>query len=221
MTTYSPSTPHNLRIQALPYVLPFSLFALITILGPQLNLSQYFLYPLKTLFVGTLIIYYLPQWKSEIRFTLDWAALLAGVFVFLIWIGLEGTVPQIGDTEGFNPNQVDPNWISPLIGIRLIGAVLVVPVMEELFWRSFALRFLIESRFTSIPLGTFNWFSFIAISIAFGFEHHRWLPGILAGLIYALLLYRSKNLFSPILSHAVTNFLLGIYVLTTEQWSFW
>ena len=63
--------------------------------------------------------------------------------------------------------------------------------------------------------------SFIVTAVAFGFEHHHWLPGIMAGVIYASLLYRTKNLFSPILSHMVTNLLLGVYVLMTEKWSFW
>jgi CAAX prenyl protease-like protein len=99
--------------------------------------------------------------------------------------------------------------------------VLVVPLMEELFWRSFAMRFMIRSDFKSVPLGKFSWFSFLIVAIAFGFEHHQWLPGIVAGLVYAGVLYRSKNLFSPILSHAVTNLLLGIYVLSTAKWGFW
>jgi len=93
--------------------------------------------------------------------------------------------------------------------------------MEELFWRSFALRFFIKSDFNSVPLGQFSWFSFIFISILFGIEHQRWLVGIFAGMVYSGVLYRSKNLFDPILSHTITNFLLGMYVLSTHQWSFW
>jgi hypothetical protein len=93
--------------------------------------------------------------------------------------------------------------------------------MEELFWRSFLLRYAITSDFKSIPLGQFSWFSFIAISLLFGLEHHRWLVGIVAGMVYAGLLYRRKNLFDPIVSHAITNLLLGIYVVVTGKWSFW
>ena len=101
---------------------------------------------------------------------------------------------------------------------HLAGAALVVPLAEELFYRSFALRLLIRSDFQSVPLDRFSWFGFIVVSLAFGFEHHRWLPGVVAGMAYAGVLYRTKNLFSPIQSHAVTNLLLGIYVLVTGQW---
>jgi len=85
----------------------------------------------------------------------------------------------------------------------------------ELFWRSFVLRFAIRSDFKSAPLGQFSWFSFIFVSLLFGFEHDRWLVGIFAGMVYAGVLYRSKNLFDPILSHTITNFLLGFYVIST------
>ena len=94
-------------------------------------------------------------------------------------------------------------------------------VLEELFWRSFAMRLLIDTDFKRVPLGQFAWFSFLAVAVAFGLAHHRWLPGIVAGLVYALVLYHRRNLFDCILSHATTNLLLGIYVLATGRWGFW
>jgi uncharacterized protein len=119
-------------------------------------------------------------------------------------------------------NSVNSNALAMvLIFFRMFGAVLVVPVMEEIFWRSFALRVLIDHDFKKVPVGRFTWFSFIAVSVAFGFAHHQWLPGIIAGLVYAAVLYRTKNLFSPILSHAVTNLLLGLYVLWSGEWHYW
>ena len=108
-----------------------------------------------------------------------------------------------------------------LIFFRLLGAVIVVPIFEELFWRSFALRWLIDENFNSVPIGTFTWFSATAVILAFGFEHHRWLAGILAGVLYHALLYYKKDLSACVIAHAVTNLLLGIYVLSTQQWSFW
>lgn len=206
---------------ALPYITPFLLFAVLTVIGPMSGLEAGWVYTVKTILVGGCLVAFLPKWRSEILFTLDVPAILAGAGVFVLWVGLEGSVPQMGDPKGFNPYELSPNWSTSLSTVRLLGAVLIVPVMEELFWRSFALRFLIDTHFKRIPLGAFTWFSFILVSVAFGFEHHRWLPGILAGLVYAALLYRTKNLFSPILSHAVTNLLLGVYVLGTGQWHFW
>jgi CAAX prenyl protease-like protein len=159
--------------------------------------------------------------RQEIQWAWDWRAVAAGFGVFVVWIGLEGRYPQIGHSS-FDPYAVAGPWnVSGIISIRLFGAAIVVPLMEELFWRSFVMRFLVASRFKSVPLGQFSWYAFVITAVAFGFEHHRWLPGIIAGIVYGALLCRSRNLFSPILAHTVTNLLLGIYVLQTEQWSFW
>lgn len=204
-----------------PYILPFALFGIITCGAPLVDLPARIAYPLKTVLVAASLFFYRDAFRSEIRVTLDWTAILSGVLVFFIWVIPEGLYPQI-ESSRFNPYELaDGFGVHLLILVRMAGAVLVVPLMEELFWRSFALRYLIKDDFKSLPLGSFSWFSFIVVSIAFGFEHHRWLVGIVAGVVYALVLYRSRNLFTPILSHAVTNFLLGIYVLHTHQWSFW
>ena len=205
----------------IPYIVPFVIFGICIYVGPLLNISQSLIYTIKTVLVAASLIYFWNVYKQEIRFSFSWLAVISGVLVFFIWVLPEGLYPQIGHSE-FNPyEQASGNGVYFVIAFRLIGAVLVVPLMEELFWRSFALRFAIQSDFKSLPLGQFSWFSFIFISVLFGFEHHRWLVGIFAGIVYAGILYRSKNLFDPILSHAITNFLLGVYVLLTHQWSFW
>jgi hypothetical protein len=121
----------------------------------------------------------------------------------------------------FDPALAGRDISSISIGIRLMGASLLVPVIEEIFWRAFVMRFLVASEFNKVPLGQFTWYAFVLTAVAFGFEHHRWLPGIVAGVAYGVLLCRTRNLFSSIQAHAVTNLLLGLYVIYTEQWSFW
>jgi hypothetical protein len=179
------------------------------------------MYPVKTVLVASSLIYFWNAYKQEIRFSFSWLPVISGILVFFIWVVFVVMYPQIGHSE-FNPYDYASGYgVYFIITFRLIGATLVVPLMEELFWRSFALRFAIKSDFKSVPLGQFSWFSFIFISILFGLEHERWLVGIFAGMVYSGTLYRSKNLFDPILSHTITNFLLGMYVLLTHQWSFW
>ena len=220
--THNKSKPAGTRAY-LPYVLPFMVYAGVTYLRPALGLSPGPAYLLKILAVLISLLVFWPQVRHEIRPSLDLNAVLAGITAFILWVGLEGAYPLMGEPEGFNPWQAgsDTRWAWEIAGVRLAGAALVVPVMEELFWRSFALRFLMDKDFSRVPLGAFSWFSFIGVSLAFGMEHHRWLPGILTGMLYAMVLYQKKNLFSPILAHAVTNLLLGIYVLVNGAWVFW
>ena len=205
----------------LPYVAPFGVFAALTTLLPMMSIGAGVGYTAKTLATAAILAIFWPMLRQEIQWAWDWLAVAAGIGVFVVWIGLEGRYPQIGHSS-FDPYAAAGPWnATGIISVRLFGAAMVVPLMEELFWRSFVMRFLVASRFKSVLLGQFSWYAFVITAVAFGFEHHRWLPGIIAGIVYGALLCRSRNLFSPILAHTVTNLLLGIYVLQTEQWSFW
>ena len=219
MLMYGPSS--YLRRPYIPYVVPFALYAICIYIPSLFNVSQDLIYPVKTILVAASLMYFWNVYKQEIRFSFSWLAVISGVVVFFIWVLPEGLYPQIGHSE-FNPYELASGYVVYLvITLRMIDTSLIVPIMEELFWRSFALRFAIKSEFKSVSLGHFSWFSFILISLLFGLEHHRWLVGIVAGMVYAGVLYHRKNLFDPILSHAITNLLLGLYVVSTHQWSFW
>jgi len=206
----------------MPYVLPFIVFALFIYLPALTGIEEIYLYPVKTIVTGSLLIYFWSFYKHEITVSLDLSCVSAGILVFIIWVGMEGIYPKIGQDSVFNPFVIDKENLSyVIIGFKLFGTIIVVPIVEELFWRSFALRFLINKDFKKVALGTFSWFSFIFGSIAFGLEHHRWLPGIIAGFIYSILLYQKKNLFAPIVAHSVTNLLIGVYVIVHNQWFYW
>ena len=202
----------------LPYLVPFLVFLGFTYLPG----SPALIYPLKTLAMGAVLWYYRKAY-TEIRPHFSWLAMVVGIVTFVLWVAPEGLYPriQLGSSE-FNPYTLDAAWqLYGFIVFRIIGAAIVVPIFEELFWRSFAVRWLINEEFTTVPVGAFTWFSCCVVILAFGFEHDRWLVGLVAGVLYHALLYYKKDIFECILAHAVTNFLLGIYVLATQQWSFW
>jgi CAAX prenyl protease-like protein len=62
---------------------------------------------------------------------------------------------------------------------------------------------------------------FLAVALAFGFEHDRWLAGFLAGVIYGLVVIRTRDIWAACAAHVVTNFLLGVYVLARGAYGFW
>jgi len=211
----------------LPYVLPFIIFLLLT--EPARfypALSPYF-YCTKTIIVGFLLWSLRHQYAADFSLNLPSReiikSILCGLLVLIIWVGPEQYLFQAGKSAPFVPHAFGNSQAAAivLIGVRLIGSSLVVPVMEELFWRSFLMRYLINPEFRSIPIGTFTWFSFVGVAIFFGLEHHRILVGVLAGLVYGLLLVHQKNLKGVIVAHGVTNLGLGIYVILTGNWIFW
>jgi len=205
---------------SIPYLAPFGAFLVFTYAAQWIPYGVYLAYPLKTVIVGGMLFFYRRSYP-EIKLKCSWIAPLVGIIAFVVWVVPDGWYPKIG-SSAFNPYIFGNDWIAfVLIVFRLIGAVIVVPIMEELFWRSFALRWLIREDFTTVPIGAFTWFSGMAVVLGFGFEHHEWLVGLLVGILYNGLLYSKKNLSDCIIAHAVTNLLLGIYVLATHTWTFW
>jgi CAAX prenyl protease-like protein len=203
------------------YVLPFTAFILLTELARHLPGGTLVIYPLKTAITTALLWQYRHHY-TELVWHWSWLAVAGGVFVFGMWIPLSDPRLVMGaPTLLVSPFQLAGRWALPWIAVRLLGSALVVPVMEELFWRSFLTRFLIDPRFKRVPLGAFRASSLACAVVLFGLEHTQWVAGIMAGLVYSLLLRRTRSLGACVLAHGVTNFLLGVYVLTTGRWEFW
>lgn len=150
------------------------------------------------------------NWKS-------WAlAIVVGLGAIAIWIGIDPFYPKPGNAEMFDPGG---RWW--YIGFRLFGAVLVVPLMEELFWRAFLIRWLVDSDFKQVPVGTFTGPSFAITVALFGAEHREWLAGLICGAMYNWVLYKRKDVFSCVVAHAVSNAALAAWVLARGDWKFW
>ena len=116
----------------------------------------------------------------------------------------------------------DPLFLA-VVGLRFLRCVVVVPLLEEIFWRGFLLRELIHPDFTKVPFGSFSWASFSIVTVGFCLEHSPadWPAALLTGALYNLVAYRTRSLAACVLAHAVTNLILGIYVMETKQWGFW
>jgi CAAX prenyl protease-like protein len=140
-------------------------------------------------------------------------------------IGLGGLASkQPRDAGGWNPLQVfgsdsSIGWCFVLT--RLAGSTLVVPPFEEVFYRSFAYRFVVRSDFESVPLRQFDARAFLAVCVVFGLAHQEWLAGILCGAAYQGLVLRHGRLGDAMVAHAITNCLLGLWVIGLDQWHFW
>jgi uncharacterized protein len=152
-----------------------------------------------------------------------WAlAIGLGIVVVVAWIFFDAGWARLGaGGKGFDPTRADGTIDLSLALLRLIGFVLVVPVMEELFWRSFVLRRIDTVDFLAADPRKASLLAFALSSALFASEHSLWFAGLLAGAAYNLCFMRSRNLWLPILSHATTNGTLGIWILATREWRFW
>jgi CAAX prenyl protease-like protein len=186
--------------------------------------SQYWIYPVQTLVCAGLVLWFRREYNLE-RVRGVWFALAVGIAVFVLWIAPQQFLQFSTRTEGFNPdlfvNQPVAYWTTVLF--RFARLVIIVPFVEEIFWRGFLLRYFIREDFTHVPFGTFSWFSFSIVALVFAFSHSMadWPAAAITGAIYNGVAYKTKSLSACILTHATTNLLLGVWIMCTKQWGFW
>lgn len=146
-------------------------------------------------------------------------AIMIGLIVFILWISLNQNWMSFAKSpEMIN---VSAHLNTTMIVIRMIGAAIVVPIMEELFWRSFIMRWIDQAEFLQVSPIVVSVKALLISSLLFASEHIFWFAGLLAGLIYAYLYMRTQNLWYSIIAHGITNLTLGMWVVNTEQWQYW
>ena len=219
-------------------VVPFFIFVLLT--GAQGKFgaaSAYWFYLAKTL-VGLWLIFEMRPFVAEMRWAFSWEAILVGVGVFAVWVGISGewttqnslwiklgiSHPPKNPVAAWNPNEQFGSgsalaWC--FVAVRILGSTFVVPPLEEVFYRSFLYRYIAKPNFQSVPLNKFLPVPFLATAAVFGFSHNEWLAGILCGAAYQWLVLRKNRLGDAMTAHAITNFLLGIWVVWKSAWNFW
>lgn len=215
-------------------IIPFATFIAFIMLGSAAgdwlqsqSLDTRWLYAARAIVVGGLLLFFWRHYRELHDFTgisglQIISATAAGIVVFVLWINLDQSWASTGQPAAFNPVQpegAELDWV--LVFFRLLGMVIVVPVMEELFWRSYLLRRVDARNFLVRNPASASLYAILISSALFASEHNQWLAGLLAGLVYTVIYMRTRNLWLPVISHAVTNALLGWWILATGQWQFW
>ena len=214
----------------LPYVAPMAVFMLITAVEGQFKSQYPLVYIIKVMAVSLCVWYSREPFreiKPEGRFILP--AVLVGAAVFAEWIWLDPLTHYphlvfLGKRAEYNPfvSIANPVVRAFFLVARFYGLALLVPLVEEVFWRSFLLRIFTDpDDFQRVKLGAFSWTAFAAVAVAFGLAHPEWLEAIICAAAYGLLLRQTKSLFACVVAHATTNLMLGIYVITQHAWNFW
>ena len=221
----------------LPYAAPMATFVVLTSVEGYLPKSGDGPHPIyyPVFYAIKLLIVVVAIWlgRSTLRDLLPWPgwksiglAIGLGLLVTALWVGLDGLYPVYRDSgkrAEFNPFTLPVAGRWAFLAVRLLGLVLVVPLFEELFWRSFVVRWIIDpDSFLKVPIGRVTPVAAAVTAGLFAVEHPaEWLPGLIAGGLWAWLLSQSKSVSACFVSHAVANLSLGIYVLTTGSWKFW
>jgi CAAX prenyl protease-like protein len=187
--------------------------------------------------IGAMIVV-LPGYR-QFPFRISPVAIVVGVLGVVVWIGLcrmqierKLLAPLglekflgLGERPAFNPLEqlaATPLWAYSFLAIRFIGLALVVPIIEEFFLRGCIMRWAVREDFWAVPFGEVNRLA-IVLGTAVPMLMH---PGeLLAAFVWfssvTWLMIRTRNICDCVAAHAVTNLLLGIYVVTQHQWQLW
>ena len=218
------------RYPSLPYVAPFLALLIFVAAGPYSLLSPFVEWPLQLFVLVPLLIFCWPREIAKMpRHFIGSVAI--GVVVFCIWIapdylihGYRGSILFSNALFGAPHSSLPPvalrsTWV---LSWRIARATVVVPMAEELFWRAWLMRWLVDHNFLSVRLGTFTPLAFFLTALLFASEHGPyWDVGLVTGLIYNLWMVRTRSVADCILMHGVTNGVLSAYVLATANWQYW
>ena len=221
--------------EILPYVVP--MFAYVALGGLEGYLPQVdnqpsptwypIAYAVRVAIVAGLAWWYRSTWNDlrprpgPLAIVL---AIVSGLVVSALWIGLDGlypSLPMMGQRIAFDPGRMSASGRLGFYAVRLAGLVLLVPLVEELFWRSFLMRWLIDADFRRVPIGKVTPMAAAGTSILFALAHPEWLPALLTGALWAWLLHQTRSVSACLISHLVANLALGLHVIYHEAWHFW
>jgi uncharacterized protein len=219
-----------LQNPAIPYVAPFLTFIALLAIQKSISFLGEWEYAVRVAIVAA-VIFAVSRRVLDFKVRHFLPSLAIGVGVFALWIAPDTLFPGWRQHWLFTNSIMgevkvslnDAQLSSPMLLLfRTLSAALLVPILEELFWRGWLMRWLIKSDFEQVPLGTYETQSFWIVAALFALEHGPfWEVGLLAGIIYNAWMVRTKSLGDLIFVHGVTNLVLSVYVIVTKQWQFW
>ncbi len=222
----------DLRYETTPrYVAPFLLFIAFLIVQSWLAIPPGIDFPLRVLTLGALLAFYSrPVIRLHPHYALG--SVLLGALALVIWVAPDLLLPHYRESWLFQnpltaaresgPAAAAWHGSAAMLSWRIARSVVIVPIVEELFWRGWLMRWLISADFRKAPLGAYSPSSFWITAVLFASEHGPyWDVGLAAGILYNWWMIHTKSLADCILAHAVTNGLLCAFVVATGRWEYW
>jgi exosortase E/protease (VPEID-CTERM system) len=221
---YRTATQHDalptMRNPTAVYLMPLLAVLAAGSISRAFSGSFEFFYPLRVV-AGLLMLARYRRALAAIDWRCSWRGPAVGAGISLLWIiAAHFLLPQSSMPEklAVTPATLRGFWIAN----RILGSVLIVPIAEELAYRGYLMRRLIKADFESVPFHAVRWPALVGTAIVFGVAHGAlWLPGIVAGLAYGLLVVRRGRLGEAVAAHAVTNALITVTALLWGQWQLW
>jgi exosortase E/protease (VPEID-CTERM system) len=204
-----------------PYLVPLLAILAAGMVSRAVSGRFEWLYPLRFVVAAAVLWHFRSRYR-DLDWRAGWLAPVAGIVVFGVWLALDRlvTIPDDGIVAGLAslPAPARLFWIL----FRTLGAVVTVPIAEELAFRGYLMRRLASSDFGSLSFTRVNLFAVLASSAVFGVLHgDRVVAGSIAGVIYASTSMWRGRIGDAVVAHATTNALIAAAVLLGGMWQLW
>jgi exosortase E/protease (VPEID-CTERM system) len=225
LTTVAEDSPQQSIVEANPtavYLFPFLAILASSMISQLASSGFEWLYPIRVAAV-VVALWFFSRSYQQLNWRFGWTSIASGGVAFAVWIVLESLVmPGLEITMPAALNQAPETAKIGWLLFRVLGAVITVPIAEELAFRGFLLRRLVSADFESVGWQSVSWIAILLSSIAFGVLHgDRWLAGTIAGAIYAVTWMRRGSMGDAVAAHATTNALIAAWVLIGGHWHLW
>jgi len=201
-----------------------------------------FIYPLQTLVTLGFLVHYWPNYTFRMSWKWGLTAMLFGAAGIALWLlptalydhwgltgkttGILGWLGVASRHDGFDPGifQNPLAWWTAVM-FRFLRAVVVVALVEEIFWRGFLMRFVCdwEGDYWSQPFGRATWPSYLIVTGLFVGVHAPvdYAAAFVYGSLTYLLCVWSKSLGACVVMHATANLLMGLYIMAYGKYGLW
>ena len=203
------------------YLLPFLVLVATSLLTGLFVSHLDLLYGVRVLAVVPVLVAF-RRFYRDVAWSWSWSAVGAGIVAAAAFVALGPGPPPEATQAWLGELRRLPGWgqLAWLVA-RVAGSVLVVPLAEELAFRGFLLRRLVDREFVNVPPGHLSPLALLVSSAAFGAIHSAWLGGTIAGAVYGIVQIRGKSVGHAVLAHAVSNAAVALYVVGFDRWWLW
>lgn len=212
---------HEVAADAAVMAAPLAVLMLTGMLAGLFAGAFDWLYPVSVVTGAAMIWMTRARLAKEFEAPLSLAGLVFGVAVFAVWIAM---IPPDAARSAVLSEALAgaPAWLAALwILFRVLGSSVVVPIVEEMAIRGGLMRLTEAAARPFLPARVALVLAVALSSTLFGLLHVDVAAAVIAGLAYGALAAWRGSLGDAIVAHAVTNFLICIYVLAFGEWSYW
>jgi exosortase E/protease (VPEID-CTERM system) len=202
------------------YLMPLLAILAAGMIAHALSAGFELLYPLR-LVAAIAVLWVYRKSYATLDWSISWRAPATGVAIAAVWfLFAHFLIPPSARPEALG--ALPAPWRAAWITARVLAATLTVPIAEELAYRGYLMRRLVDADFQSVKFASIRWPALAVCAATFGMMHGTlWLPGILAGLAYGAIAIKTGRIGEAVVAHATTNAFLAAAVLLFDQWQLW